>query len=76
MRMPSFLRRAYDLWMKFSHVLGLIVSSILLSVFWALVIGLYGVCIRIATLFHPRESKDTYWVDSEPSTLETLPRQF
>jgi cell division protein FtsN len=69
MRLPTILQRLYKLWMAFSHVLGRIMSSILLTVLWVIVIGLYAIVLKTMRLFSKKPEADTYWIDvSKDST--------
>lgn len=69
MKMPAPLQKLYDLWMRFSHVLGRIMSSILLTILWIVVFGLYAIVLKVMRLFSKKISSDTYWIDvSKDST--------
>lgn len=55
--------------MAFSHFLGRIMSTILLTVLWVVVFGIYSIVLKIMRLFTKPPSKDTYWIDvSQDST--------
>ncbi len=67
----------YALWKKFSHVLGIVMSFIILTILWIVGFGIYAVILKIITL-PKRFQKEphTYWIDSEPVTIESMERQF
>ncbi|MDA0375825.1 MAG: hypothetical protein O3A80_00750 [bacterium] len=67
----------YALWKKFSHVLGIVMSFLILTALWIVGFGTYAIVIRIITLpkrFAPKP--DTYWINVEPTTVESMKRQF
>lgn len=49
--------------MAFSHVLGRIMSAILLTILWVVVFGIYAIAFKIIRLFSKTSGKDTYWID-------------
>ncbi len=63
MRIPTPLKGVYDLWMRFSHILGRIMSTILLTILWIVMFGLYAIVLKIMQLFSKTSKKDTYWID-------------
>ncbi|TSC59480.1 MAG: hypothetical protein Greene041662_456 [Candidatus Peregrinibacteria bacterium Greene0416_62] len=63
MNLPAPLKKIYDAWMSFSHILGRIMSTILLTILWIIVFGLYAIVLKIVKLFSKTPSKDTYWID-------------
>jgi hypothetical protein len=67
----------YALWKKFSHVLGLVMSFLILTILWIVGFGIYSIVLRIITLpkrFSP--DPNSYWIDCEPSTAESMKHQF
>ena len=69
MKLPAPLKKAYDLWMRFSHVLGRIMSTILLTILWVVVFGLYAIVLKCITLFKKSSPSESYWIDvSKDST--------
>ncbi|OGJ60768.1 hypothetical protein A3C37_02675 [Candidatus Peribacteria bacterium RIFCSPHIGHO2_02_FULL_53_20] len=69
MKLPAPLKKVYNLWMRFSHVLGRIMSTILLTILWVVVFGIYAIVLKIMHIFSKAPSKDTYWIDvSKEST--------
>jgi hypothetical protein len=63
MKLPAPLQKAYDVWMHFSHILGRIMSTILLTVLWVVVFGLYAVILKCMKLLRRDTASDTYWID-------------
>ena len=60
-KLPLPLKLQHKAWEKFSHVLGIIMSKIILSVLWIVGFGPYAIFWRLG---HLREKKkDTYWVE-------------
>ncbi|OGJ59882.1 hypothetical protein A2881_01975 [Candidatus Peribacteria bacterium RIFCSPHIGHO2_01_FULL_55_13] len=69
MKLPKPLQQLYDLWMRFSHVLGRIMSTILLTIIWIVVFSIYAIILKMIYLFSGKPPTDTYWVDvSKDST--------
>lgn len=75
-RLPSPVRGIYALWEKFAKAFGLVMSTIILTVFWIVMIGIYAVISKIITLFQKKNPSDTYWIPSEPHPVEAMSRQF
>lgn len=67
----------YSLWKKFSHVLGIIMSFLILTILWVIGFGIYAIILKIIT-FPKRFSKDphSYWIEVEPTTPESMKHQF
>jgi hypothetical protein len=76
MTLPPPLRWLKDKWMAFSHVLGIIMSRIILTVFWLIGIGVYGIGMKIFMLFKKKGPQNTYWVPSTEETPESMQYQF
>lgn len=67
----------FALWKKFSHLLGTVMSFLILTVLWIVGFGLYGIILQIITLpkrFTPEPK--SYWIEAVPSTKETMCHQF
>lgn len=67
----------FSLWKKFSHILGIIMSFLILSILWIVGFGLYGIILKIITLpnkFKPEH--ESYWLDATPTTKENMIHQF
>ncbi len=63
MKIPKALRPLYDGWMTVSHMIGLVMSSIILSILWVLVFGAYAVVIKTVSLFGAKRKAASYWAD-------------
>jgi len=74
--LPFPIRQIYGLWERFAHVVGIVMSTMILSVFWFVVIGIYAVILKCAGLFRNRVHSETYWIPSEPQTTQSMERQF
>ena len=72
MNVPEPLQRLYALWMRFAHILGKIMSFILLSILWLVVFGIYAIILKIIRLFSRPSRADSYWheVSQEESHLQ------
>lgn len=51
-------------WMKFAHVVGVINTTILLSIFYFILIGIYAIISNFFKLLAMpfRKKPDTYWI--------------
>jgi len=76
MRLPKPIQAVYDAWMKFSHVLGRIMSFILLSILWIVGFGFYGIVMKIVGLFRREHPQDSYWVDVPTKIKNDMKHQF
>jgi len=76
MHLPLPLQRLYDLWMRFAHLLGRIVSFLLLSILWLFGFGIYGIALRVAKSIRPEPSRDSYWIDVPPKMADDMRHQF
>jgi hypothetical protein len=76
MTIPKPLRILYDAWMKFAHVLGRIMSFILLTILWIVGFGLYAIPMKIISIFKRQPNRDTYWVDVPPKIENDMKHQF
>jgi hypothetical protein len=75
---PVF-RELYKLWMLFSKALGFVMSRIVFTVIYVLVIGAYAVVIRIANIFRKRKEPGvSYWLKKphETDMLGSLRKPF
>lgn len=69
MNVPAPLKALYALWMRFSHILGRIMSTILLTILWVVVFGLYAIALTMMKFCSKKPSSDSYWIDvSKEST--------
>lgn len=76
MNLPPPFNFLWDLWKKFSHILGLIMSWIILTILWIVAFGLYGIVLKIARLFTPHKKYDSYWIDTSPDFSNSMKYQF
>lgn len=74
-RLPSPIKEIYALWEKFAHVFGLVMNTIILTVFWIVAIGIYAIIGKLIRLTRKKPS-DTYWIPAEPRTVDSMHRQF
>ncbi len=49
--------------MSFSHILGRIMSTILLTVIWIVVFGIYAIALKIVRFCTKKPHSSTYWID-------------
>lgn len=66
----------FALWKKFSHGLGIVMSSIILSLLWIIGIGSYAILYKIGRLFRRKPSQDTYWISVPSDKENNLRYQF
>lgn len=75
-RLPTPIKQLYALWKQFSHILGIVMSFLILSLLWFVGFGMYAIIlniIRLPTLF--ARAPDTYWIDAEKTTVESMQYQ-
>ncbi|MBU1446177.1 hypothetical protein KKD70_02860 [Patescibacteria group bacterium] len=66
-------------WMKFAHVLGKINTTILLSIVYFLIVGVYAIVTRIFKLITLpfKKNKETYWIiRKDKFDIESLKHPF
>lgn len=78
---PRWLKRVYVFWMALGHVLGLFVSTVLLALFFYLVVTPIGLVARVIGkdfLSQRWSSAPSYWIIRPPSPLKEADyeRQF
>lgn len=77
MKCPKALKPLYDAWMKFSHVLGLIMSTIILTVLWIVGFGLYAITLRIIDIpSRFKEKPESYWIDIQSESHDLMQYPF
>jgi len=76
MKLPAPLRWIRDGWMAFSHLLGLIMSKIILTIVWIVLFSIYGVIQKIISLLRPEKPQASYWVDPPAEAPDALRHQF
>jgi hypothetical protein len=77
----AFLRKLWELWKAFAHVLGRIQTAILLAIIYHIAVGPIGLVCRLTRrdLLGLRSTEgDSFSVDSPPisTTLEQAQKQF
>lgn len=76
MNLPPPLNWLWDLWKKFSHVLGMIMSWIILTILWIVGFGFYAIIMKLIWIFQPKKSPESYWIDTEPDFENSMRYQF
>jgi len=66
----------FAIWKKFSHLLGIVMSSLILSVLWTIGIGLYALLYKLGSPFRKKPLSDTYWIDIPTNADRNLRHQF
>lgn len=61
MRLPRFLQPLWNAWMKVSHGMGIVMSSIILTILWATIFGLYAAVIAVTSAFGNKPSAARWW---------------
>ncbi len=74
MKLPEWLQAVKDVWMKFSHAIGFVMSKILLTVLWIVVFGIYGIVHMIGKMFS--EAPAPKWLDMDPEFEDSMRHQF
>ncbi len=67
--MKNLLKKIKTGWAKFAHVLGIVNTTILLTVFYAILIGIYAVLTGIPKKLFGliRKNPDTYYIPHKKS---------
>jgi hypothetical protein len=82
LRDPFLLTKFYENWMQAAHILGTIISTVVLTLLFYLVFGVAGCCLRLLRRDPLERKKDpdrgSYWVRREqsPPAPEEFLRQF
>ena len=76
MKLPPPLSWLWSAWMGFSHVLGLVMSKIILTILWLTAFTIYALILKVSGLFQKTEKPATYWVDAEPDFKDSMKYQF
>ncbi len=76
MRLPPPLSWLWHGWMAVGHVIGRIVSFLILTILWIVGFGTYGVILKVARLFMAKKPPQNYWVDLPKEYPESLRYQF
>lgn len=75
-RLPPPLSWIFALWKKFSHVLGIVMSSIILTILWIVGIGIYAIAYKAMVPFRKKGPSDSYWIDIPANKDHNLRHQF
>ena len=77
MKLPMPLSWLYDAWMEFSRALGMVMSKIVMTLFWVVGFGIYGIIRKISLLFVGKAvAPETFWIDVPPTKADDLHHQF
>ncbi len=68
--------RLKKLWLKLSHALGFLMSSILLTVLWVTLFAVYAIALKIIRFFRRPRNAVTYWIDVSENDQRNMCRQF
>lgn len=65
-------------WMKFAHILGVINTTILLSIMYFVVVGVYSIISRIINLvvWPFKKAPQTYWYDHKECEPDSYKHPF
>jgi hypothetical protein len=77
MQLPAPLRLLWNGWMTFSHILGNVMSKVILTMLWIVGFGTYAVILRIVAirkLF--AKEPESYWIDVHPDPVEHMKYPF
>ena len=61
MNLPPPLSWLYKAWMAFSHLLGMIMSTIILTLLWIVGFGIYAIALKIVYIVKRKPPKLSYW---------------
>ncbi|MEK7591044.1 MAG: SxtJ family membrane protein [Patescibacteria group bacterium] len=76
MNLPRPLNWLYKGWMAFSHVLGMVMSKIILTILWLTAFTIYALVLKIGNLFRAKEHPSTYWIDAQSDFENSMKYQF
>lgn len=65
------------MWMKFSHALGFIVTTLILTILWIIGFGVYAVILRIVSI--PKlfaKAQASYWIDVKAEDHDSMKYPF
>jgi hypothetical protein len=68
--MKNLLKKVKTGWLKFAHALGVVNTTILLTVFYVVFIGIYAILTRIPIKIIEliKKNPDTYYIPHKKST--------
>lgn len=72
------IRGLYRLWMLFAKALGFVMSRVIFTFLYVVVVGAYALAARAIRVLRRTELPLTYWKEKpdETQTLESLKNQF
>ena len=73
-KLPKALQKAFDLWMKFAHALGYVMSRVILTILWIVVFGPYAIIWKLT--HRQKKNPDSYWIEIDKSVEQKLEYQF
>ena len=77
MHLPKPLQLLWNGWMKFSHVFGLIMNTIILTVLWIVGFGLYAIILRVLNIRQLfQKTPESYWHEAKPTPMEEMHYPF
>ncbi|MDO8648430.1 MAG: SxtJ family membrane protein [Candidatus Peregrinibacteria bacterium] len=76
MNLPPPLNWLYKGWMAFSHVLGMVMSKIILTILWLVAFSIYAIVLKVIMLFTSKKPKESYWLDAPPDYPDSMRYQF
>ena len=77
--MKIFLKKIYSYWMKFVRILGLINGTIIFTILYFLVFGIYAIIFKVIKFLSKKPfSRLSYWESASEGgrSLEDMERQF
>jgi len=63
-------------WMAFSHAIGMVMSWVILSVFWVVGIGIYALILQFVRLCTSTSARNAIWENPQPEYPESIRHQF
>ncbi|HLD08332.1 MAG TPA: hypothetical protein VJB60_04690 [Candidatus Peribacterales bacterium] len=77
MEVPLPLRFLWKGWMGFSHILGMVMSTIILTALWIVGFGIYAIILKIILL--PSrfwKEPDSFWIMVKQDPIENMRYPF
>lgn len=63
--------------MAFSHALGMVMSTIILTILWIMGFGIYAIVLRIISFpAYFRRHPNSYWIAAKPASAEEMRYPF
>lgn len=69
MKLPPPFSWLWNAWMAFAHVLGRVMSFLILTVLWIIGFGIYGIVMKLVRLVKRTPPSGSYWIDA-PEEIE------